>query len=94
MSFYTTILNRTVSYFNVIFPAWPECRLKQAWYDILLGLVDTGKGMNGAVNRETLATRLHIAGKDIAQALTLNAKWKHATLKPHELSLRCDKDFL
>ena len=89
MSFYTTILNRTESYFNVSFPACPECRLKQAWYDILLGLVGTGKGMNGAVNRETLATRLHIA-----QALTLNAKWKHAILKPHELSLRCDKDFL
>ena len=50
--------------------------------------------MNSAVNRETLATRLHIASKDIAQALTLNAKWKHATLKPHELSLRYDKDFL
>lgn len=30
--------------------------------------------------------RLHSIGQNIAQALTINAKWMPTTLKPHELN--------
>ena len=42
---------------------------------------------------EILASRLYIS-KDIAQALTINAKWISTTLNQHELSLTYDADFL
>ena len=43
---------------------------------------------------EILASRLHNISKDIAQALTINAKWIPTTLNQHELSLTYDADFL
>ena len=43
---------------------------------------------------EILASRLHNISKDIAQALTINAKWIPTTLNQHELRLTYDADFL
>lgn len=41
---------------------------------------------------EILASRLHNISKDIAQALTINAKWIPTTLNQHSPSLTYDAE--
>lgn len=82
-----------ILHFNISFPAQPKCKNKRAWYDTLLGATGTCMGLVNSIDVETLANRLHNTGKDIAQALT-NVQWMPTIMKPHELTLNYDKEFM
>lgn len=78
--------------FNITFPAHPKCRIRRAWFHALLGTAGTGMDLINTTDVEILASRLHNISKDIAQALTINAKWIPTTLNQHELSLTYDAE--
>ena len=78
--------------FNITVPAHPKCRIRRAWFNALLGTTGTGMDLINTADVENLASRLHNISKDIAQALTINAKWIPTTLNQHELSLTYDAE--
>ncbi|CAJ0966855.1 unnamed protein product [Ranitomeya imitator] len=67
---------KTIIIANIRFSPTPVCpsRKRRAWYDALLGGYRAGTGTLNGFDIETLANRMHNAGKNIQDALTIQGQ--------------------
>lgn len=86
---------KNLLHFNLTFPSIPSCaRKRRAWYDTFLGSVGSGFGIANSIDLEVLAHRLKNTGKDVREAITVNAQWLPTTILPHAHTLNYQKQVL
>ncbi|XP_073445366.1 uncharacterized protein [Dendrobates tinctorius] len=83
---------KTVVAAKIIFPPTPAChyRGKRAWYDTVLGGVGAVTVTLNSFDIETLANKMHNAGKDIQDALTIQGRWMPTIWRPWKQALQMD----
>lgn len=84
----SAIAPKRIIHFNLTFPLIPDCqRVKRAWYDTLLGGLGSGFGIANSIDLEVFTHRLKNTGRDVGEAITVNAQWLPTTILPHENTL-------
>ncbi|CAN2391308.1 hypothetical protein PRIEUP_LOCUS1347 [Pristimantis euphronides] len=83
---------KTVVTVKITFPPTPPCQYRQrrAWYDTMLGGVGAVTGTLNSFDIETLANRMHNAGRGIQDAFTLQGKWMPTVWHPWNQALQVD----
>ncbi|CAJ0933189.1 unnamed protein product [Ranitomeya imitator] len=87
---------KTIIIANIRFPPTPVCpsRKRRAWSDALLGGYGAVTGTLNGFDIETLANRMHNAGKNIQDALTIQGQWMPTIWHPWKQQLKADKFLL